>query len=179
MKTSLSILILILFLGHSSRSQSILNNHLENTTWISRITSDCIDTLKFMKYGRANSYNCEIKYRSKGTYIVQGKAVILTIFEDSDNTPETWRYKYLLRNKLLVPISSEKKRNGKWQIEKDLFDSSYYFLRIVSVPENRQPNEYPAATKEPSIIGDESKIYSNLSSTQTDKPTWFYDLTSK
>ncbi|MEY4149464.1 MAG: hypothetical protein RL555_68 [Bacteroidota bacterium] len=35
--------------------------------------------------------------------------------------------------------------------------------------------QYPAATMEPSTIGDESKIYSNLSSTQTDKPSWFND----
>jgi RHS repeat-associated protein len=34
---------------------------------------------------------------------------------------------------------------------------------------------YPAATMEPATIGDESKIYSNLTSTQTDKPSWFND----
>jgi len=35
--------------------------------------------------------------------------------------------------------------------------------------------QHPAATMESSTIGDESKIYSNLSSTQTDKPSWFND----
>lgn len=34
---------------------------------------------------------------------------------------------------------------------------------------------YPAATMEPATIADESKIYSNLTSTQTDKPSWFND----
>jgi RHS repeat-associated protein len=34
---------------------------------------------------------------------------------------------------------------------------------------------YPAATMEPATISDESKIYSNLTSTQTDKPSWFND----
>jgi len=34
---------------------------------------------------------------------------------------------------------------------------------------------YPAATMEPAAINEESKVYSNLINTQTDKPTWFTD----
>ncbi len=34
---------------------------------------------------------------------------------------------------------------------------------------------YPAATMEPATITEESKVYSNLSNTQVNKPTWFTD----
>lgn len=130
MKRKSIIFFLTLFIGYNSRSQSTRHCQFNNTVWVSRITSDCIDTLRFGKYGRVRSYNCEINYTSKGTFIIEGKILVLTILEDSDETPEKWRYKYLLRNKILVPMSSEQMREGKWQKERVLFDSSYYFTRI-------------------------------------------------
>lgn len=126
----MTFILFALILGCSSYNQSMSDNQFDNTTWISVVASDCIDTLKFMKSGRVLSYSCEMNYASKGSYSVKGNTLVLTVTEDSHGTSEKWSYKFVLRNERLTLISSEQLWKGKWELRKNTFDGDYVFTKV-------------------------------------------------
>lgn len=122
--------ILLFFLACNSNNSSLQSNQLENTIWISKISSDCVDTIKFETNKRVYYYSCEIDYTSKGSYYFKKNTIVLNINEDSHGSLEKWRYKFVLHRKILSPISSEEFLHGKWQLQKNSFDNNYMQIKM-------------------------------------------------
>lgn len=131
----MTFILFALILGCSSSKQSMPDNKFENTTWISKVAPNCIDTLKFMRSSRVHSYSCELDYAFKGSYNVKGNTLFLTVTEDSHETPEIWRYKFVLPNEILTLLSSERLLKGKWEVQKNAIDVEYVFTKVKSQQE--------------------------------------------
>lgn len=123
-------LYVILFIGCSPKREVNNSDNFTNTTWISKVAPNCVDTLKFLKNGRLSSYSCEIEFQSKGSYKIKSDTVVAIVNEDSHGTVENWRYTYVLKNEALVPIRSEQQSKGKWLLHKSSFEKNYIFKKI-------------------------------------------------
>ena len=123
------IILFILIVGNYS-SNSTINDPFSNTIWVAKVGEACVDTLKFYKDNKVFSYSCELDYTFRGYYRVKGSILNVVVTDNSHGRSEKWRYKFHLRNSMLIIVSSEQLLGGQWQIQKTTFDDSYKFVKV-------------------------------------------------
>jgi hypothetical protein len=104
-------------------------DELANTKWECRIGKECTDELRFKAGHKVVAYSCELDEESPGNYQLNRDTLIINSIKDGEEMKERWRYKYLLREGRLRPISTEEFIHRKWQMVRSVFEPDYIFLK--------------------------------------------------
>ena len=82
-------------------------DELANTKWECKIGKECTDQLRFKAGHKVVAQSCELDEESPGTYQLIRDTLTINLIKDGEEIKERWRYKYLLREGRLRPISTE------------------------------------------------------------------------
>ena len=102
---------------------------LANTRWECKIGGKCADRLRFKPGHKVAAYSCELGKEISGTYQQVGDTLVVHATKTGEETTERWKYKYLLRQERLKPVSTEEFVHGKWQLVRGEFDPKYIFVK--------------------------------------------------
>lgn len=105
--------------------------NLVDSKWIYKVSTSCIDTIRFNRSNKFDYYSCESTYILKGSYNIKNN--ILTLIEKDDSHDEDngkvsfYRLKFKLYNNCLYPISNEVLANGRWKkMPRSLFEKMVF-----------------------------------------------------
>ena len=122
-------LIHLLLLSYSGCfSQAHYENKLISTKWIAPVSKGCIDFYVFKAKQKVLFYSCELADTTYGTYKLSNDTLIIRENNTSEgNVIEKWRFKFIIKNDLMYPISTEQLRKRVWERQYVNANKDYIF----------------------------------------------------